>query len=106
MFRKMTPAFLVEKIISSFILFIRMYKKHSQEYQLFVQEYERFLQHSEDITENIVKFETFVGGGKTHKKVMYYKCALEAHTEALTSYIQLLKIYKLLLEKYMREVRN
>ncbi len=76
-----------------------MYTIHSQEYKLFIKEYEKFLHYSGEVTKKLIAIETAGQGGN----FLLYQQAVEAHIEARNSYIQLIRIYKLLVQNWQEE---
>lgn len=79
-----------------------MDKHCSQYYGRFIQEYDIFLQHYTEAAEKLNVINKTVGGGRnTDKKALLHEQALEAHMDAINKYIQLVAIYRLLIQQWL-----
>ncbi|MBD2775847.1 hypothetical protein [Iningainema tapete] len=80
-----------------------MDKNFTHDYRRFIQQYDIFIQHYTEAAEKIdVINKTNWGGGRnTDKKALLHEQALEAHMDAINKYIQLVAIYRLLIQQWL-----
>jgi hypothetical protein len=72
-----------------------------EEYRQFIEEYEKFCQNYQKAKYYFVSMKTLEGGGNTEQPAFLYQQAVEAHQDATNGYIQLVAMYRILIQKWL-----